>query len=145
MSVANKALIDMLVNEPLIDVSGSIHVGGWPVGGIINKLGYPYSELIKRLHVGFGFQVYGGKANYVSTVVTDANAGVSYILGIHRASYTHYLKDYVFRPLNIMKTYTRPGSTGPINLYTSPATRRSSIHPISTSRGYGVIARYMSS
>jgi len=96
--------VDMLVNEPLIDVSGSIHVGGWPVGGIINKLGYPYSELIKRLHVGFGFQVYGGKANYVSTVVTDANASASYILGIHRASYTHYLKDYVFRPLNIMGT-----------------------------------------
>jgi len=95
---------EILVNEPLVDVSGSIRVAGLPVGGILNQLGRPYSDLIKRLHIGFGFQIYGGVANYVSTIASDASSDTPYVLGIHRADYVHYLKDYAFRPLNTIGT-----------------------------------------
>jgi len=95
---------EILINEPLIDVSGNVRVAGLPVGGVLHQLGRPFSDLIKRLHIGFGFQVFGGVANYVSTITSDASKDTPYVLGIHRAEYVHHLKDYVFRPLNAIGT-----------------------------------------
>ena len=94
----------ILINEPLIDASRGIYTAGLPVGGILHQLGRPYSDLIKRLHIGFGFQVYRGLPNYVSTITSDASKDTPYVLGIHRADYVHHLKDYVFRPLNAIGT-----------------------------------------
>lgn len=92
--------IDIMNNEPLLDVSLNIRLGGgWGIGAVLNYLGLPFSWLIKRAHAGFTFQLYGGAANYVAIIRTDANPNASYSLQIMRASYTHYLKDYVFKPL----------------------------------------------
>ena len=92
--------IDIMDDEPLLDAGLNIRLGGgWGIGLVLNYLGLPFSWLIKRAHAGITFQLYGGTANYVAVIGTDASPNTRYSLQILRASYTHYLKDYAFKPL----------------------------------------------
>ncbi|MEM1890058.1 MAG: hypothetical protein QXN04_07945 [Pyrobaculum sp.] len=97
--------VDIMMSEPLIEASSNIRLGGgWNVGSILHFLGYPLSQFLRGLYIGFSFEVFGGVANYVSTINTDADVGVKYRLEVRRAEYVHYLKDYVFRPLSVAAT-----------------------------------------
>ena len=92
--------VEFMNQEPLLDLGLNIKLGGgWPIGAIVNYLQFPYSWLVKGLHIGFSFQLFEGKANYVTSIGTDANPGVGYTLEIYQASYIHYLKDFSFKPL----------------------------------------------
>lgn len=95
--------VDLMFHEPLVDLQ--IRLGGaWPVGRLLGLLNLPRNENVRNLHTAFSFSVYSGIANYVSTINTDANAGVDYRLEIRRARVPHRYKDYVFRPLTTVAT-----------------------------------------
>ncbi|MEM4963495.1 MAG: hypothetical protein QXT13_05005, partial [Pyrobaculum sp.] len=97
--------VDIMMSEPLIEASSNIRLGGgWNVGSILHFLGYSLSQFLRGLYIGFSFEVFGGVANYVSTINTDADVGVKYRLEVRRAEYVHYLKDYMFRPLSVAAT-----------------------------------------
>ncbi|ABL87281.1 conserved hypothetical protein [Pyrobaculum islandicum DSM 4184] len=91
--------LEIMKNEPLLDVGGTLGVG-LPVGDLIaNKVPSTVASLIKKLYAGFNFQAYGAVANYIAKVSTDAAPGAKYALRVYRAAFVHYLKDYVFKPL----------------------------------------------
>ncbi|MEM0462491.1 hypothetical protein [Pyrobaculum sp.] len=91
--------VEVLTNEPALDVDGSI--GGVLIGKILRILGMPYSDKIEHVHGAFNFKIYGGVANYVATVATDANRGSGYAFRVYRARYKHMIGDYEFYPLRI--------------------------------------------
>jgi len=79
-------------------VDGS--ASGSPWGPFYPNCSEGFSELVRRVHGAFNFQIYGGRTLYHRIVTTDASCGVSYGLYIHQSRFTHYLKDYAFKPLN---------------------------------------------
>lgn len=91
--------LEYLENQPLLEVGGQIGIG-IPVGAFLSRVLGGFAELVRRIHGAFNFQIYGGRALYLSIVDTDAPPGVSYGLYIHRSRFTHYLKDYAFKPFN---------------------------------------------
>lgn len=63
-------------------------------------------RLVEKLYVALNFEVYGGVALYSASVATDAPPWVRYGAYIHLAQLIHYLKDYVFKPLNTIVRLT---------------------------------------
>jgi hypothetical protein len=99
------SLIEFLINQPFLDVGGRIGIG-LPVGSYLKRVLGPYASVAEKVYVALNFQVYGGVALYSAHVSTDAPPGVRYGAYIHHAQLIHYLKDYVFKPLNTIVRLT---------------------------------------
>lgn len=69
--------------QPLLGVGGKVGIVV-PIGAYLSGVGVPFADLVRRVHVAFNLQVYGGLALYYAIADADAPGGVP-----HRV-YTHW-------------------------------------------------------